>query len=139
VRSKHREADAEKLFKRVIVLKPSFSSARVNLGHLYAQMDRNDDAIAQLQQALRLEPNRQDALAALVSIWRTQARAAAQAGELEKGLSILLQARKVAPKEPSLLFDFGMIALRMSLLPMRSKLSRRNCQFAQMTRKVCMD
>ena len=48
----HREADAEKLFKRVIVLKPSFSSARVNLGHLYAQMDRNDDAIAQLCAAL---------------------------------------------------------------------------------------
>src|SRR4029077_7147490 len=98
---------------QVIKQKPLFTSARVNLGLLYAQMNRDEDAVSQLQEALRLEPGRKDALAALVNVRRVQARAAAQNGELEKGLSLLLEARKVSSKDPDVLFDFGMIALRM--------------------------
>jgi tetratricopeptide (TPR) repeat protein len=64
-----------------------------------------------------LAPGRADATGALLNAWAAQARAAAVGGELEKALSILLQARKLSPKNPDVLHDFGMVALRMSLLP----------------------
>jgi tetratricopeptide (TPR) repeat protein len=70
-----------------------------------------------LQEALRLDPGRKDALAALASLWRDQAHAAAQSGDLEKALALLLEARKLDPNEPDTEYDLGMIALRMSLFP----------------------
>ncbi|MBZ5654361.1 MAG: tetratricopeptide repeat protein [Acidobacteriia bacterium] len=113
----HREPEAEKLFKQVIEQKPDFAGAHVNLGMLYAQMERDDEAVAQFREALRLDPQRTDALSALVNVLRAQARAAVKAGNLEKGLALLLQARKDSPQDADVLFEFGMIALQMSLLP----------------------
>jgi tetratricopeptide (TPR) repeat protein len=85
------------------------------LGLLYLQTSRLDDAIAQFQEALRLEPGRDDARGALVNTLRAQARSAADSGELEKALSFLIEARKASPNDPNVLYDFGMVALRMSL------------------------
>ena len=48
---------------------------------------------------------------------RTQARSAAGQGELEKALSLLLQARNQSPNDPDVLYEFGMVALRMGLYP----------------------
>jgi tetratricopeptide (TPR) repeat protein len=110
-----RNPEAEKIFKQVIRRKPDFASAYVNLGLLYLQTSRLDDAVLQFQQALRLAPGRADAVGPLLNAWAVQARAAAGAGELEQALSILLQARKLSPKNPDVLYDFGMVALRMSL------------------------
>jgi len=109
--------EAEKIFKQVIRQKPDFASAYVNLGLLYLQTSRIDDAVPQFQEALRLAPGRADAMGPLLNAWAVQARTAAAAGELEKALSILLQARKLSPKNPDVLYDFGMVALRMSLFP----------------------
>jgi tetratricopeptide (TPR) repeat protein len=110
-------AEAEKIFKQVIRENPDFASALVNLGLLYLQISRVDDAIPQLQEALRLAPGRGDAVGPLINAWAVQARTAAGAGELEKALSILRQARNVSPTNPDVLYDFGMVALRMSLFP----------------------
>jgi tetratricopeptide (TPR) repeat protein len=112
-----RDAEAENIFKSVIQQKPDFAGAHVNLGLLYLQTSRLDDAVAQFQDALRLEPGRADALGALLNTWRVQARAAVHAGDLEKALSLLIQARKASPKNADVLYDFGMVALRMSLYP----------------------
>lgn len=112
-----RNAEAEKIFKKVIQQKPDFAGAHVNLGLLYLQMSQLDDAVAQFQEALRLEPGRDDALGALLNTWRVQARADVQAGEGEKALALLIQARKASPKDPDVLYDFGMVALRMNLFP----------------------
>jgi tetratricopeptide (TPR) repeat protein len=112
-----RNPEAEAIFKRVIRQKPDFVSAHVNLGLLYLQTSRIDDAVPQFQEALRLAPGRADAVGPLLNAWAVQARAAAGAGELEKALSILLQARRLSPKNPDVLYDFGMVALRMSLFP----------------------
>jgi tetratricopeptide (TPR) repeat protein len=109
-----RETEAEQLFKQAIEQKPDFASAHVDLGLLYVQMNRADDAVAQLQEALRLDPSRADAREALLGVWRTQARAASTQ-DLEKALALLLQARKLSPQNPDVLYDFGMVALRMSL------------------------
>ena len=113
----HKEREGEALFQRVIARKPKFVGAHVNLGHLYAQTKRDEEAAIQFQEALRLDPTRSDALSALVSVLRSQARAAVAAADLEKGLALLLRARKLSPQDPEVLFEFGMTALQMSLFP----------------------
>ncbi len=110
-----REAEAEKLLEQAIANKPDFASAHVSLGMLYVQMAKPNDAVPQFQEALRLDPERADARASLVSAWRGEARAAAGENDLEKALALLLKARKESPKDADVLYDFGMVALRMSL------------------------
>ncbi len=112
-----REPDAEKLFKRALELKPDFASAHVSLGMLYVQMSKPDDGIPHFQEALRLDSTRSDARSALVNVLREQARSAVARNDPEKALSFLLQARKLAPKDADVLYDFGMVALRMALFP----------------------
>jgi Flp pilus assembly protein TadD len=66
---------------------------------------------------LRLAPERTDAATALATIWRGEAQAAITARDTEKALSLLIQARKVTPDDAEVQFEFGVVALRMSLLP----------------------
>src|SRR5271155_2731839 len=109
-----REPEAEGLFKRTIEIKPDFASAHVSLGMLYVQMSKPGEAIPQFQEALRLDPERSDARASLVNVWRDQVHTAV-GQDPEKALSLLLLARKTSPKDADVQFDFGMVALRMSL------------------------
>ena len=113
----HRESDAAKLFRQAIELKPDFASAHVSLGMLDVQMGKPDEAVPQFQEALRLDAGRSDARASLISVWRDEAHTAVREHDPEKALSLLLQARKISPKDPEVLYDFGMVALNMSLLP----------------------
>ncbi|PYX73214.1 MAG: hypothetical protein DMG78_09755 [Acidobacteria bacterium] len=113
----HKNVEAEELFKRVIGLKPDFASAHIHLGLLHEQMGHQEDSIGELQEGLRLDPTRTDAATNLVSICRSQARRALSDSDLEKALSLLIKARRVAPDDPDVQFEFGMVALRMSLLP----------------------
>jgi tetratricopeptide (TPR) repeat protein len=110
-----REKDARDLFDRVVEIKPDFASGHAHLGLLYLQMGSSSEAVPQLREAVRLDPARTDASAALVHIWRDQAQAAATAGDSTTALAVLTDARKFAPKNPDVQFDFGMAALRMSL------------------------
>jgi tetratricopeptide (TPR) repeat protein len=112
-----REPEAERFFRQAIEIRPDFTSAHASLGLLYIQMSKPDDAVAQLKETLRLDPGRTDAAAALTDVWRDQARAAVRQGDPEKALAVLMEARKVSPHDADVLFDFGMVALRMSLFP----------------------
>jgi tetratricopeptide (TPR) repeat protein len=112
-----REGEAEALFKQAIALQPEFAGAQASLGLLYVQTAKNDLAIPPLQEALRLDPGREEVRAALIGIWRGQARVAAQRNDLEKALALLIEARKLNPDEPDVQYDLGMVALRMSLFP----------------------
>jgi Tfp pilus assembly protein PilF len=47
-----RKDDAEKHYKQALEIRPSFSEARVNLGNLYLDQGRLDEAIALYEQAL---------------------------------------------------------------------------------------
>jgi len=110
----HRDEEAEQVFQKVIAQAPQIASAHVNLGLLYAQTSREEQAIAQFHEALRIEPGRTDAVQALTGVLRRQARAVA-ASDPEKALAALMDARKVAPQDPDVLYDFGMVALHMNL------------------------
>src|SRR3984957_5791824 len=112
-----REAEAEVLFQQAIAMQPDFAGAQAGLGLLYAQMGKNDLAIPPLEESARLDPERKDVQAVLVSIWRGQAHEAAAQNELEKALALLIDARKLNPSDADVQYEFGMVALRMSLFP----------------------
>ena len=111
-----RNSEAENIFQRVIKTKPDYASAHIDLGLLYIQMGEAEKAIAQLEEGLRLAPDRADATAALAGVLRDQARSAS-GEDPEKALSFLLRARKLAPNDPDVTFRSGMVELRMSLFP----------------------
>lgn len=109
------EMEAEKLFRRAIQKKPDFAPARAHLGLLYVQMGRQEEAAPQLREAVRLDPARSDASAALVRILQDQARAASATRDSEKALALLMDARSYAPDNPELNSELGTIALQLSL------------------------
>ncbi len=110
-----REILAEELFRHAIQKKPDFAPARAHLGLLYVQVGRPEEAVPELREAVRLDPARSDASAALVRILEDQARAASAAGDSEKALALLMDARKYAPDNPDVSFEIGTIALQVSL------------------------
>ncbi len=114
VQQKH-DDEAEELFKQAIAIQPDFAGAHSGLGLLYAQMGKNDLAIPSLQEALKLDPGRKDVQAVLIGIWRGQAHDAAEHGELERALAVLIDARKLNPADADVQYEFGMVALRMAL------------------------
>jgi tetratricopeptide (TPR) repeat protein len=109
-----RPTDAEALFSRVVQIQPDFASGHAHLGLLYLQMSRTEEAVPQLREALRLDPARSDASAALIHLWREQARAAGAAGDSVTALAVLTDARKLAPENPDVQLEFGNAALQMS-------------------------
>ncbi len=110
-----REAEAQQLFRHAIQKKSDFAAAHAHLGLLYIQQGRLEEAVPQLHEALRIDPARRDASDALVRILQDQARSAAVAGESEKALAYMVDARNYAPDNPDVQFQLGTIALQMSL------------------------
>jgi tetratricopeptide (TPR) repeat protein len=112
----HREAEAENLFQQAIESRPDFASAHAHLGLLYSQSGRDGEAIPELQAAIRLDPGRTDASDALVHIFRAHAKDAASNGDPKQALGLLIQARRLAPRNPDVEFEFASAAFQMSLL-----------------------
>jgi tetratricopeptide (TPR) repeat protein len=110
-----RETDAERLFLRVVHIKAEFAGGHAHLGLIYLQIGKSEEAIPELQAAVRLDPARTDAVGALVHIWREKARAALTAGTPDLALAPLIEARKLAPGNPDVQSEFGTVALQMSL------------------------
>lgn len=110
-----REPEAEALFKQAIAIQSDFAGAHAGLGLLFAQMGKNDRAVPPLKESLRLDPGRKDVQAVLISIWRAQAHDAAEHSDLEKALALLIEARKLNPADADVQYEFGIVALRMSL------------------------
>lgn len=111
----HRPAEAEELFQKIVRTRPEYAAAHVSLGLLYAETNRKEQAIAELELALKIEPGRQDAAKPLVELLRAQAKLSLAENNLEKSLSFLIRARNVSPTNPDLNYEFGIVALRMSL------------------------
>ena len=110
-----RDEEAEQLFRRVIEIKPDFSGGHAGLGLLYVQSGHSNKAIPEFQEALRLDPTRQDIRQKLVELLRADARVSLSAGNHEKALASLLQAKKLLPENAEVEFEVGVVTLRMSL------------------------
>ena len=115
----HREADGEGLFQQAIESKRDFASAHAHLGLFYSQSDRDAEAMPELQAAIRLDPGRTDASDALVHIFRAHAKDAASNGDPKQALGLLIGARKLAPKDPDVDFEFASAAFQISLFQTR--------------------
>jgi len=111
----HRDIEAEQLFRRAVQKKADFAPAHAHLGLLYLQKGRTDDAVPQLREALRIDSARTDAKDALVHTLRDQSKTAAAAGDSESSLTLLREARNYAPDNPDVQFEFGAMALQLSL------------------------
>ena len=111
----HQEAKAEKLFEQAVKAKPDFAPAHAHLGLLYMQLGRTQEAVPELQQALRLDPARTDVARALVHILQDQAKAASDAGDWNGALGFLMEARKDAPDNADVQYEFAMVAHKLSL------------------------
>jgi tetratricopeptide (TPR) repeat protein len=109
------ETEAEKLFRQVVQNGPDFAPGHAHLGLLYLQMGRPQDSIPELREALRIDPNRTDAASALVHILQDQSQAAAESEDWAKALSLLGEARKYAAGNADVQYEFGIVALRLSL------------------------
>lgn len=77
-----RYAEAEALFKRVLVITPAFASAYRGLGELYRLQERREDAKAAYLKAHELAPGDADTSLALGTICQ-------EAGEFERSIEIL--------------------------------------------------
>ena len=110
-----RAPEAERMFQKAIQGDAKLVGARVNLGLLYSRLNRPHDAVGQFEKALEIEPGRGDAVSGLVSALSAEAAAAVRNGNDEKALSLLIRARKLDTQNATLLFQFGMVALRMQL------------------------
>jgi tetratricopeptide (TPR) repeat protein len=110
----HQETNAEQLFLHAVQTKPDFAPGHAHLGLLYLQLGNTENAVRELQEALRLDPARTDAARALVHILQDQAQKASEAGDWNSALSLLRDARKYASDNPDILYEFGVAALRLS-------------------------
>jgi tetratricopeptide (TPR) repeat protein len=110
-----KKEEAEILFRNALVAEPTLASAHANLGLLYLQEDRPEQSMDEYEAALKIDPFLKEATTGMVGVAEQQALAARKSGDLEKGLSILIRARKSLPAEPRLLYDFGMLAILMKL------------------------
>jgi tetratricopeptide (TPR) repeat protein len=111
----HQEEKAEELFEQVVKAQPDFVPGHAHLGLLYLRLGRTQDALPEFRQALLLDPSRTDAAGALVHILEDQAKAASESGDWNGALNSLMEARKYAPDNADVQYEFGMAARKLSL------------------------
>lgn len=109
-----RDPEAEQQFRRALA-DPRLAGARVNLALLLERQKHLGLSADYFEEACKIDPTREDSVAGLARVLRSDAQIAAQQGNNEKALADLLRARKYAPRDPDLLYDFGVVALRQSL------------------------
>ena len=100
---------------------PTSFAVLYGLGVVNAALKQFGKAEEILSAALKIKPDD-------VATLRALARVARASGNLEKALSHLVEARRLAPNSPVVLYDFGITALQMDLvldaLPVFQKLHR---------------
>jgi tetratricopeptide (TPR) repeat protein len=89
--------------------KPASFPVLYGLGIINASRKRYDNAELYVSEALKIKPDEVTTLRALANIARAT-------GNLEKSLALLVQARRIAPDAPEVIYDFGVTTLQMDLL-----------------------
>ncbi len=108
--------DAETLFREAIATGHPLAGPHINLALLHSS-ERPIDALNELQEALKIAPGNQQAESLVQSIAKQSALKALQSGNSNQAIAIAMKARQAAPKNPEILYDFGMVALEAGLYP----------------------
>jgi len=98
---------AEASFLRVIQIDPGYPGVRLELGKVYISLHRNDEAILELQLALKGKAGNEDANYFLGSLLVQQGRCA-------EAIAYLEQARKMKPDAWATYFHLGKAKLRLA-------------------------
>ena len=101
---------AKKLFREAMAKGPGLPGPHINLALLFGP-ERPFDAIAELAAALERAPGDSQAQSALRAMAEQAALQAVNAGDKEKALAVMLQARRALPHDPELLYKFGLVAM----------------------------
>ncbi|MCD6594944.1 tetratricopeptide repeat protein [bacterium] len=101
-------AEAEKLFKQALEIKPDFGNAMVGLGQVYSKMGKEDQAIEMFSKGLHNEPLLPDlAYGNLGAIYENR-------GESENALKYYKKAAETAPEPTGALVNIGRLYIEMN-------------------------
>lgn len=94
-------ANSETLFLKVLRDYPDAIAARINLGRVYRESDRLDEAREQLNAALAIRPHPR--------VYSNLAALESKAGNLEKALELYRKGNEADPKDPEPVFGIGIV------------------------------
>lgn len=103
-----RFGEAERAFRKAIELDASFVPAYDNLGKLLLGLRRFEAALDVYEAALKIAPEN-------AGLLNAAATAAEARHDLDRAVSLLVRARKIAPKDVPTLVHFGLVCLRRGL------------------------
>jgi tetratricopeptide (TPR) repeat protein len=97
-------AQGEALYKEVLELAPDLAEAHFNLGHVYREQERWDEAEAEFKQVLDLQPDRSDTYSALAAIYN-------DTGRNQEAVAILARSAAQFPDDALFQFNLGVTFL----------------------------
>lgn len=109
-----RASEAEQLFQRAIDTGHAIPGPHINLAIVYA-VDQPLKALDELNEALKISPGNQQAEEMVRSVTKRASLTAADSGQKDQAVAISVKARSIAPKDPEVLYDFGMVCLQAAL------------------------
>jgi tetratricopeptide (TPR) repeat protein len=98
---------AEDLFHKAIQHGPSLPGPHVNLAALYG----DQRAIPELREALKIAPSNAEAASLLKTIAERSALTSIRGGNADAAIAIMLDARAALPRDPEMLYKFGLVAM----------------------------
>ncbi|MBV9613416.1 MAG: tetratricopeptide repeat protein, partial [Acidobacteriaceae bacterium] len=109
-----KSAEAERLFRRAIATGQGIVGPHLNLARLYAS-DRPLDALRELRTVLSRAPSDEQASTLLRSIAKNGAGDALRSNRKDDALVLVRLAREIQPKDPEVLYLYGMVAFQEQL------------------------
>lgn len=108
-----RYAEAIDCYRRALALQPA-ADTHCNLAFVLHAVGRDDEAIAELEQALALDSSLESARTRLASLLSDRALAAAQSGRLDAAAADFSRAAGLTPTDPAPLANLGNVRLLQS-------------------------
>ncbi|MBV9180342.1 MAG: tetratricopeptide repeat protein [Acidobacteria bacterium] len=106
----HRLNDAESLLRKLVVVRPDDAGAHLQLGRLLVLLGKKDEAIAEMETGLKLDPSNSHGRRDLADFYSD----AGKYGEAERLYSSLLSA---TPGDPALHYGLGKCLLKQKKFP----------------------
>lgn len=109
-------SEAERLFVRAISTGHKIIGPRINLAMMYAA-SRPEEALDELKNALIIAPDDSQAQTLVRTITKESALSAIRSGKTEKAVALVVKAREIRPKDPEVLYEYGMVTFESGLYP----------------------